>query len=215
LGGWDLAELQMEALTVKRRLFLKHGVIAPALGLVNSWPAKSGIPVSGGAKTITSLPSDSEGGRYHPGRIQNEYSLFLPGEREALRNSPRASQDQAGLVKAGLGSDRRIKMAYIVRFVQRYLPERRAAFMKVEAKFAAMEQRRNDFPKGRRCQPYAGREPSNTLIWESEFPSLAEAQAALSRISADAEHGALFREQEPYMTESYTEINEVLDFCRG
>ena len=105
-------------------------------------------------------------------------------------------------------------MAYTVRFVQRYLPEQRAAFMKVEGKFAAMEQRRNDWPKGRRSQPYAGREPSHTLIWECEFPSLAEAQAALSRISADAEHEALFGEQAPYMTETYTEINEVLDFCR-
>ena len=106
-------------------------------------------------------------------------------------------------------------MAYIVRFVQHYLPEQRAAFMKVEAKFAAMEQRRNDWPTGRRSQPYAGREPSHTLIWESEFPSLAEAQAALSGIAADAEHEALFQEQAPYMTESYTEINEVLDFGRG
>jgi hypothetical protein len=71
---------------MKRRSFLKHGVIAPALGLVNSWPAESGIQVRGGAKTITSLPSDSERGRYHPGRIQNESSLFLPGGREALKN---------------------------------------------------------------------------------------------------------------------------------
>jgi hypothetical protein len=105
-------------------------------------------------------------------------------------------------------------MAYIVRFVQHYLPEQRAAFMKVEAKFAAMEQRRTDWPKGRRSQPFAGREPSHTLIWESEFPSLAEAEVALSKISTDAEHTALFAEQAPYMTESYAEINEILDSCR-
>ena len=103
-------------------------------------------------------------------------------------------------------------MAYVLRFVQHYLPEQRAAFMKLEAKFAAMEQRRNDFPRGRRSQPYAGREPLQTLIWECEFPSLAEAQAALSKIESDAEHEALFREQVPYMTETYTEINEILDF---
>jgi len=104
-------------------------------------------------------------------------------------------------------------MAYIVRFVQRYRPEHRAAFMKVEAKFAAMEQRRTDWLKGRRSQPFAGREPSHTLIWESEFPSLAEAEEALLKISTDAEHAALFEEQAPYMTESYTEINEVLESC--
>ena len=106
-------------------------------------------------------------------------------------------------------------MAYVLRFVQRYLPERREAFMKVEAKFADLERRRNDFPKGRRSQPYAGREPSHTLIWESEFPTLSEAQAALSRISVDPEHEALFQEQAPYMTESYTEINEILDSLAG
>jgi len=103
-------------------------------------------------------------------------------------------------------------MAYILRFVQRYQPKDREAFMNLEAKFAALEQRRSDFPKGRRSQPYVGREPLNTLIWECEFPSLAEAQAALARISSDPEHAALFLQQVPYMGELYTEINEVLDF---
>jgi hypothetical protein len=102
-------------------------------------------------------------------------------------------------------------MSYIVRFVQRYAPEQRAAFMQVEAKFAAMERRRNDFPRGRRSQPFAGREPSNTLIWECEFPSLSDAQAALDKISSDAEHESLFLEQVPYMRELYTEICEILD----
>ncbi len=103
-------------------------------------------------------------------------------------------------------------MPYILRFVQRYQPEQRAQFMELEAKFAALEQRRSDFPKGRRSQPYAGREPSNTLLWECEFPSLAEAQAALALIASDPEHETLFRQQVPYMRELYTEINEVLEF---
>src|SRR5579871_2086341 len=30
-------------------------------------------------------------GKYEPGRIENEYSLFLPGEREALQRPPRIS----------------------------------------------------------------------------------------------------------------------------
>jgi hypothetical protein len=84
--------------------------------------------------------------------------------------------------------------------------------MELEAKFAAMEKRRTDFPKGRRSQPYAGREPSNTLIWECEFPSLAEAQAALAMIPTDREHDELFRQQVRFMTELYTEIDEVLEF---
>ncbi|HUJ20756.1 MAG TPA: hypothetical protein VLX58_04500 [Bryobacteraceae bacterium] len=103
-------------------------------------------------------------------------------------------------------------MAYVLRFVQHYRPADRAVFMELESRFAAMEQRRNDFPKGRRLQPYAGREPTGTLIWESEFPSLAEAQEALAHIESDAEHEKLFREQVPYMTDAYTEIYQVLDF---
>ena len=103
-------------------------------------------------------------------------------------------------------------MSFIVRFVQRYPYSERAAFMKAEAKFAAMEQRRHDLPKGRRSQPYAGREPANTLIWECEFPSLAEAEGAVARMSADPEHEALLQEALPYMTDAYTEIYEVLEF---
>jgi hypothetical protein len=103
-------------------------------------------------------------------------------------------------------------MRYVLRFVQRYAPDQRAAFMELEAKFAALERRRPDFPKGNRFQPYIGREPSNTLIWECAFPSLAEAEAALAKIGGDPEHEALFRQQVPFMRELYTEINEVLEF---
>lgn len=102
-------------------------------------------------------------------------------------------------------------MAYVLRFVQHYRLVDRAVFLQLESRFAALERRRDDFPKGRRLQPYAGREPTCTLIWESEFPSLAKAQEALAQIEADAEHEKLFREQAPYMTDAYTEINEVLD----
>jgi len=84
--------------------------------------------------------------------------------------------------------------------------------MQVEAKFAAMERQRCDFPKGRRLQPCTGREPSNTLIWESEFPTLAEAQAAISMLSCDNGHEELFQQQVPYITDAYIEIHEVLVF---
>ena len=102
-------------------------------------------------------------------------------------------------------------MSYVVRFVQTYLPGQRADFMELEARFASLEQRRSDFPKGRRSQPYVGREPSNTLVWECEFPTLAAAQAALEKIKGDEEHEALFREQSRYTTKVYTEIDEILE----
>ncbi len=103
-------------------------------------------------------------------------------------------------------------MAYKLRFVQRYRPADRAAFMKLEAQFVALEKRRADFPRGRRWQTYAGREPTNTLIWEAEFPTLAAAQQALALLEADPEHGKLLQQQVPYFQDAYTEIYEELDF---
>ncbi len=102
-------------------------------------------------------------------------------------------------------------MAYVLRFVQRYRPAERKQFMDLEAEFCAMENRRSDWFHGRRYQPYAGREPSNTLIWETDFCTLAEVQEALDRIAADAEHEKLFRQQAPFMTDAYTEIDEILE----
>ena len=102
-------------------------------------------------------------------------------------------------------------MAYILRFVQRYRPADREAFMGLEAAFTRMEERRADWPQGRRRQPYTGREPTGTLIWEAEFPTLAEVEQALARIAVDPEHEELFRKQAPFMTETFTEIDEVLD----
>ncbi len=103
-------------------------------------------------------------------------------------------------------------MPYILRITQRYLVKDRAAFMALEAKFAAMEQKRSDFAKGRRRQPCIGGKPSNTLIWESEFTTLADAQAAIAKLGSDPEHEHLFRQQDAYITDAWMEIDEVLKF---
>jgi len=106
-------------------------------------------------------------------------------------------------------------MAYVLRIVQRYLVKDRADFMALEAKFAAMEQQRSDFMRGRRLQPCLGRQPSNTLIWESEFPTLADAQAAIAKLGSDPQHEHLFRQQDAYITDAWMEIDEVLEFEKG
>ncbi len=103
-------------------------------------------------------------------------------------------------------------MAYALRFVQKYRPENREAFMALEAKFAAMEQSRDDMPKGTRLEPYAGREATNTLIWQCEFPTLQAAQDGLAKIETDPQHDELFAQQVPFMEDAYTEIYEVLEF---
>jgi hypothetical protein len=102
-------------------------------------------------------------------------------------------------------------MAYLLRFVQRFRPADEAAFLSLEAEFAALERRHRDFPRGRRLRPYAGRESAHTLIWECEFPSLEAAQRGLERITSSREHARLLKKQIPYFLEAWTEIYEVLE----
>jgi len=106
-------------------------------------------------------------------------------------------------------------VAYVLRFVQRFRPADEKAFLALEARFAALERRRKDLPRGRRLRPYAGREPGNTLVWECTFPTLDAAQRALARLAADPGHERLLRRQVPYFLDAYTEIYEVLDFPAG
>jgi len=103
-------------------------------------------------------------------------------------------------------------MPFVLRFVQRFRPADEKPFMALEKKFAALERRKKRLPQGQRRRPFAGREPSHTLIWESTFKSLEEAQRGLARISADPDHERLLRKQIPYFLDAYTEIDEVLDF---
>lgn len=103
-------------------------------------------------------------------------------------------------------------MAFVLRFVQRYRPVNREKFMEIEAKFVAMEKRREGYPKGRRSQPYTGMLATNTIICEFQFDTLGEAEAGLAMISSDPEHDKLLAEQLPYMQDSYSEIYEVLEF---
>ncbi len=102
-------------------------------------------------------------------------------------------------------------MPYILRFVQRYRPQDRDEFIRLEALFAELERRHPEFPRGRRSQPYAGREPGNCLIWDCQFETLARLNRALEILADSDEHAELYRRQAPFMTDAYTEIYEVLD----
>jgi len=46
-------------------------------------------------------------GRYQPGRVPNEYSLLLPVERDALKNTPRVSRIEGRVVTARWGEEER------------------------------------------------------------------------------------------------------------
>lgn len=103
-------------------------------------------------------------------------------------------------------------MAYVLRFIQQYKPSNRKAFLDIESKFRQFEQRLPDFQLARRSQPVAGREPTHSIIWECEFPSLAHVQNALTTLSSDPTHTQLFEQQSAYITDLRTEILEVLEF---
>jgi hypothetical protein len=103
-------------------------------------------------------------------------------------------------------------MSYILRIIQRYRPEDRAAFLDLEAQFAAAEREPCGLSKGQRRQPHSGRQPVDTLIWEAQFPSLAALEAARVQMAASDRHTELFYQQAPLITEAYTEIDEVLEF---
>jgi hypothetical protein len=102
-------------------------------------------------------------------------------------------------------------MAYMLRFVQQFNPADERVFMDLEKKFAALERQAEGFPRGRRYQPYSGREPRHTLVWQCEFSTLESLNQALARLAASEEHDRLFAEVAPTMINSYTEIYEVLD----
>lgn len=77
---------------MKRRDFLQHAAGVPTLAALAPGALK------GAAQQAASVPAE----HYTPGRIDNEYTLFLPGEREALQTSPRVLSISGGTVVAKL-----------------------------------------------------------------------------------------------------------------
>lgn len=101
-------------------------------------------------------------------------------------------------------------MAYKLRFVQRFHKKDQELFLNLEKNFIELEKKEPRMPVGHRFLPISAKEPTNTLIWEAEFPSLEEAIAALQTIEGNAEHDALLNQQIGCMSETYTETYKEL-----
>ena len=97
-------------------------------------------------------------------------------------------------------------MGYKLKFTQTFDKCDQEAFLALEKKFIELEFNEPALVKGRRYVPVFGKEPTNTLIWEAEFPTLEEAVALLQRIEQSAGHDALLEEQIGYMKDYYMEI---------
>src|SRR3954471_24839769 len=83
-----------ESSDLDRRDFLK---LLSAAGAAGSF---------GSADDLLAAPRPS--GSYRPGRIVNEYSAFLPGEREALAEPPKVTAlDATGAMASHAGAERK------------------------------------------------------------------------------------------------------------
>ena len=102
-------------------------------------------------------------------------------------------------------------MAYMLRFIQQFRISEEQAFLELEKRFAELERANPSLPRGLRMRPVSGREPGHTLVWECQFGSLQELNGALETLGRSEEHSRLFAQQSPLMTQSYTEIYELLD----
>ena len=102
-------------------------------------------------------------------------------------------------------------MSYKLRFVQVFKHEKAKEFLAIEKQFAAFEVNNPEAPKGKRYIPCAGRDASNTLIWECDFPTLEEAHKAQAFFLRDSRHEALFQTQSEFIVGTYTEIYRPFD----
>lgn len=103
-------------------------------------------------------------------------------------------------------------MSVTLRVVQNYDIRHEKEFLELERSFAELERRRSDYVKGKRTKPISGPEPTNTLIWEGEFPNLKAAGEWLDFLSKDAEHDKLFVRQQPFFNSVRIELYENLDY---
>jgi hypothetical protein len=81
---------------MKRRSFLKRAAALPALGTAAAGRNVAQKP-TGGSRPL-------QKGGYSPGRIPNEYSLYLTGEKQSLMDSPRVTNVGREAVAAAQGN---------------------------------------------------------------------------------------------------------------
>ena len=102
-------------------------------------------------------------------------------------------------------------MSYKLRFVQIFDQKNAKEFLAIEKQFAEFEETYPEAPIGKRYIAYAGRDASNTLIWECDFPTLEEVHKAQAFFLTDSRHEDLFQTQSRFIVGTYTEIYRPFD----
>ncbi|MGH9535439.1 MAG: twin-arginine translocation signal domain-containing protein [Terriglobales bacterium] len=75
---------------MNRRGFLRGAAAAPALAAAqHAWPQNREAGGASASQPAIAAPTDLSRGLYRPGRIENDFDRWLPGEREALQQPPR------------------------------------------------------------------------------------------------------------------------------
>jgi hypothetical protein len=101
-------------------------------------------------------------------------------------------------------------LAIVMRLAQRFQASKKHEFIELEKQFAQLE-KRGILPQGERMLPLAGREPGNTLIWQSKFASLSAAKDCLQQFETSPGHSELAHKQLPFFEGAWVEFYEVLD----
>jgi hypothetical protein len=96
--------------------------------------------------------------------------------------------------------------------MQQFDATKEKEFMELEKKFAELESKRPDYPKGKRMQPLSASEPCNTLIWECTYPDIEAAYKTLDFFNGDASHEELLEKQLPFFKQVKIEFYRNLDF---
>jgi hypothetical protein len=79
-------------------------------------------------------------------------------------------------LQRGHSRDWTVACPYILRLVQQYEPSAVGTFFELEAQFQELERKSPGFPQGKQNKLLSVDEPTNVLVWESEFALLLEVQ---------------------------------------
>ena len=102
-----------------------------------------------------------------------------------------------------------------MKFVERWIQSTQTQLsdkeiMEKEKKWDALEEKLGGFPKKRRYKPIFGKEASSTFVWEREWNSLAEMEAASAKYRQTPE-SAKMMDESPLAEQIHMELYYTLD----
>jgi hypothetical protein len=102
------------------------------------------------------------------------------------------------------------RMAYKLRFVQKFSHKDKENFLRLEKEFIKFEKNNPSMPQGTRYLPVSGKESTNTLIWECTFDTLESLTKQFQAIYSNCDHENLLNQQVLYMQDCFAEIYEEI-----